>query len=208
MTWRWPALFMGVLLIGGWPSAQLRGAASAALAPALSACLAPLEFGYGGRAQVLPSIVSEVRRAGENVSSDALLRLTIDGYANDSISTINLRRDVYLPLLLVLALLLSAPSSRRRRAWALALALPGVFSLCVLSLYLTACWLFAHQVPDIYPLSAPQLRLLDALVSTLLMPPSLRFFVPLAVGWVALSLAGLVEAPARRSLPAAPPATR
>lgn len=207
MTWRSPALFLLIVLVGGWPSRQLRGAASELLASALSRCLAPLEFGAGGRAEVHPRAISELRLAGESVSADAELRLTIDGYDNESISAINLRRDAYLPLLLVLAITLSAPYSLARRALALALSLPLAFSACVAALWLTACWLFAHQAPQIYPLGARQLQLLDALVSALLLPPSLRFFVPSLIALLALSLAARAGAAARRSQPAAPPAT-
>jgi hypothetical protein len=44
-------------------------------------------------------------------------------------------------------------------------------------------------------------------VSTLLMPPSLRFFVPSLIALLALSLAARAGTAARRSQPAAPPAT-
>ncbi len=201
--------FLFLVVLGGWPSTALRKATSDLLSPILSSMLASCEFGQGGRAMVRSAEIADVRRPGENVTTDAQLRLTIDGLRNESINAINLRRDFYLPLWIALLAASLAPADWTQRVWALALTLPTVFALCFGALYLTICWIFAHQAPVIYPLEPGMLRSLDALVGALLMPPSLRFFVPLLVALVAVLLAKTLSSGARAAKPGhpLPPAT-
>lgn len=182
------ALFFVLVIVPAWPIRQVREQASAVLIGALNPLLGQMSFGRGGRAQLRHAQVREVRRPGENVSSDAELALGVDGYPQKFPVGLNLRRDFYLPLLIFAAAVLAAPVRGTRRLAALVLGFPVAFYLCLGSLYLTVCWLFAHQAPIVYPLSAAELKLLDTVISTLVMPPTLRFFAPLATGVGMLAL--------------------
>jgi hypothetical protein len=201
-------IFASLLVVAAWPSQSLRAGASELLCATLEPLLAPIEFGLGGHATVSPAPNAEGRRPGEAVTSDALLRLTIDGLNDESLTTINLRGDFYLPLVILIAATLAAPLAWRLRLRALALGLPLAYAACFARLYLTICYLFAHQAPRFYPLGAGRLQLIDGLVSALMMTPSLRFFTPLAVAalTLALSYAAYAARSAGTSPPAAPPA--
>lgn len=196
MTWsarrsgRSAALFFVLVLVPAWPVRQVREQASAALIAMLNPLIGQLQFGQGGRAHLREAPVREVRQPGENVSSDAVLALGVDGYPQSFPVGFNLRRDFYLPLLIFVAAVLAAPVAGKRRLAALLLGLPLAFYVCLVSLYLTVCWLFAHQAPAVYPLSPGELKLLDTIISTFVMPPTLRFFAPLMIAIAMLALLG------------------
>lgn len=181
-------LFLLLLTLAAWPSTRLRAAASAIISGAVQPVLGQLTFGRGGQAVLRAAPVVEVRRPGDNISSDAVLLLGAQG-ASDAEKLeieLSLRRDFYLPLVLFTAAVAAAPIAARARLTAFVLGFPLAWLSCCGFLYATICWLFALSAPAIYPLSAEGLKALDALASTFLLPPALRMFVSLAIAAAAV----------------------
>jgi len=182
------AIFVVIIVAAGWPHRGLRAAATEVFSDLANPILAELRFGKGGgTAQLRPAPIVDVRRPGENVTSDAVLALGVAGYKEEMPFGVNLRREFYLPLVIFSAAVIAAPFSLRRRAMAFVLGFPLALLVCLGSLCATICWLFAYQAPRIFPLSAGQLRVLDTVVGTFLMPSATRFVMPLliAIGMLA-----------------------
>src|SRR5262245_48775956 len=94
------ALFVIVLIAGAWPSAERSHAFSFALSEASNLVLAG-ELGHGVSAQLAPLALDAVRGARDNVSADTLLTIRVARYAGELQYGMALRRDAYLPLVLL-----------------------------------------------------------------------------------------------------------
>jgi hypothetical protein len=172
-------VFGAIMIALGWPSLSLRDATGSALVSVVAPPLSAVRFGDGGRAELRATPAVQSRRAGEHVSSDALLILRIEGMHGELVTSMSVRRDLYLPLLTFCAAAWAPPIGTRRRWLAFALGLPMAALGCFGFLCLTVRWLFAHQAPQLYGGSEHDLTLLDGLVGAFLMPSSVRFALPL-----------------------------
>lgn len=179
-------IFGGILLCAGWPHRAVALAFSTLYCPMANLAMSHHRFGRGGHVRWSP--LREIAwRPGDNVASDAVLALSLEGVAGEMPLGICLRRDVYLPWLILVALLAAIPLSRRARACYLALSVPLVFLTSVGAYGLLIRWTLMTQVKGVYPLSSTGIWLTDFAYGALLAPPANRFIAPLAL--VALAFA-------------------
>lgn len=171
-------LFVALLLVGAWPIDLARRGFSAAYAATANVLVTAVTFGRGGHARLAALDRPRERGPGEEVSADANLLLAVDGYEGELPVGVSLRRDAYLPLLIVLAAVVAAPLPWRRKGRALLVGLPAVFALTLVSLWLLVMWLFTHQLRGVYTAVPARDWLLDLIFRAFLLPPGHRFLVP------------------------------
>ncbi|HEY7376773.1 MAG TPA: hypothetical protein VIF57_31735 [Polyangia bacterium] len=181
--WRQPATriaaFLLLLAIAGWPWTIVRSAFSSAYCATVGAALPLVGFrGGAGRARVLAAPPTDVRRAGENVTSDADVELSLEGSSRHPRLGVNLRRDAYLPLLLLIGAVAVAPLRPRSKAICLLAGVPIVLAASFAALVMLVGWVFAGGLG---PPEALQSHTLDLMVRMLLEPPGNRFIGPLVL---------------------------
>jgi hypothetical protein len=177
------AVFAVVLLLGGWPWPGRAAAFASAHGATMNWLLLDgATFGTGGHARLGP-IAAVTSGPRDNVTADAQLLLSVDGYEGRLTLGLSLRRDAYLPLLIVGALLVAAPGPARMKAKKLLVGLLVVFAYSAAALYLLVLWTFAARVRGVYDASSFWIGALDLGARTLLLPPGNRFLIPLAVGF-------------------------
>lgn len=207
------AAFLIVLGVAGWPWLAVRGAFSSAYCATVGGGLARLTFRDGvGHARLLPAAPTSVRRPGEHVTSDASVELSLDGSPGRPRLGVNLRRDAYLPLLILVAAIAVAPLRLRGKAMCLLAGVPIVLAASLAALVMLVAWVFAGGLG---PTDAVRSKALDVMVRLLLEPPGNRFIAPLVLAASLIlwrlrrerrqSLAPASE-PAPASLPASEPA--
>ncbi len=180
-------LFLGILALGAWPSPRVALSFSAAYSALANLVLAGHTFGERGRAVLVP--LREInRREGDNVTADAVLALSVEGYTGSLPLGISLRRDVYLPLLIVLALIAAFPLQTKQRLRCLALGVPTTLAAGITANWLVAAWTFSVELNGVYPASPTEKRLVEWAYGALLAPPGNRFIAPIAlaaalIGW-------------------------
>lgn len=175
------ALFCGILILGGWPFSHAATTFSAYYCPLANFALSRHAFGNIGHTRLSP--LREVsRQEADNVDADAILALSVDGFEGELPLGISLRRDVYLPALILVALLVAAPIASFSRAICLLLSAAIVWMTSVLGYGLLASWTFATQLHGVYALSTNTQRFVDFAYGALLAPPGNRFIAPLALG--------------------------
>lgn len=182
--WRQPAARIAAFLIlvgvAGWPWSIVRHAFSSAYCATVGATL-PL-FGFGedglGHARVLAAPPTDVRRPGENVTSDAEVELSLEGSTRHSRLGVNLRRDAYLPLLILISAVLVAPLRPRSKGICLLAGVPIVLAASLAALVVLVGWVFAGGLGPPTALTSPTL---DLMVRMLLEPPGNRFIGPLVL---------------------------
>ncbi len=177
------SVFLALLVAGAWPWLPVQRGFSAMYGPLANLVLAPQTFGRGGHARLVPLSRIE-RRPGDNVTADAAVALTVFGWEGDLQMGMSLRRDVYLPLWILIALLIAVPLPFARRMKALAIGVPIMILLDLAALELLVTWTFAFQLRGIYAADAGSVwrRLVDLAYGALLTPPGNRFIAPLGVG--------------------------
>jgi hypothetical protein len=181
-VWLWAARFgLGLLLLAlPWPGFNDRFVAGySALVNHL--VLAHVTFGQGGHAQ-LRSADAIARRADQNVVPDAVIGLRVDGYGGELPIAMSLRRDAWLPICVLLAVILAAPLPGRRRGRALCVGIPTIVALTIACQCFGILWLFSQQLATVMTLGPRAKSLIDGLYQTLLLPPANRFVVPLLLG--------------------------
>lgn len=189
-------VFLALLVVAAWPWLPVQRGFSAIYCPIANLFLAPQIFGQGGHARLVPLSRIE-RHATDNVTADAALALTVAGFDGDLPMGMSLRRDVYLPLWILIALLVAVPLRFARRMKALAIGISIMVVLDLAALELTVAWTFAFQLRGIYAdAGSVWRRLVDLAYGALLTPPGNRFIAPLAIG--AVIFAWLREPQARR----------
>jgi hypothetical protein len=177
---RWLGLFAGLLVLGAWPWPRVALAFSAVYCPIANLVLGGRTFGDGGHARLVP--VQEIRRKeSDNVTADALLSLTVDGFAGALPLGVSLRRDVYLPLLILVALIASSPLPIRRRLTCLGVGVPLTLGAGMAASALVVMWTFMTQLRGVYPPSPVTRWIVDFAYGALLSPPGNRFIAPLAL---------------------------
>jgi hypothetical protein len=147
-----------------------------------------MTFGHGGHARLSPRD-ELVRGAGDAVTADATLSLSVDGFEGDVALGVSLRRDACLPLLVVSAAALAAPGAPRRRGQRLVVGFAVVLAYTIAALCLVVLWTFVVRMRDVYAVSDLSRATVDLAHRMVLVPPANRFIVPLAVG-VALGFWG------------------
>lgn len=202
----WAGSFLAVLLLLGWPRPGLRAAFAGAYATVANGLLTRLSFGEGGTAKLVSEAGGPV--VGAAVEQDARLLLGVTGYEGEVPFGLSLRRDAYLPCLILIGALIGAPLPLRRKLICLGAGTATVLALSLGCVYLTTAWLFSTQLTRVYQPSAAWAWILDVMAGALLLPPSNRFALPL------LMAAGLVyflrgpSAPRGQSLPPPPAPAR
>jgi hypothetical protein len=179
------AVFLGLLVAGAWPWSAIQRGFAAIYCPVANLVIAPQTFGQGGHARLRP-LPRIVRGPNDNVTADAALALSVAGYDGDLAMGMSVRRDAYLPLWILMALLGAAPLPFARRMKALAIGIPLMLALNLAALELLVTWTFAFQLRGIYPADAGEIwrRLVDLAYGAVLTPPGNRFIAPLAIGAV------------------------
>jgi hypothetical protein len=175
-------VFLGIIALGAWPAPAIALGVSAAYSWTANPVLERITFGHRGHArlQTLPEIK---RRESDNVTGDTLLALSVDGYRGTVPLGISVRRDVYLPLLILVALLLAFPRLRPgQRLTCLALAVPITVAAGIAANALVAAWTFSTQLRGVYPPQPVTRRIIAFAYGALLSPPGNRFIAPLALG--------------------------
>jgi hypothetical protein len=174
--------FLVVVALAGWPWQPVRRAFASAYCATVGAALASVNFRDGaGHARVMPAPPTTVRRPGENVTSDAEVELSVDGLSGHPRLGVNLRRDAYLPLLLLIGAIALAPLRMRSKAIALLVGLPIVLAASLAALAALVGWVFAGGLG---PPDAMKSASLDVAVRMLLAPPGNRFIAPLVLAAV------------------------
>jgi hypothetical protein len=201
-------LFAALMLLGGWPWPGVARAFSALYCPFGNLIVGHQTFGYGGHARLAP-LDRIARQASDNVTADASIALTVDGFQGDMRLGVSLRRDAYLPLLIAIALIAAAPLALGRQLRSLAIAVPLLLLWTAAVFQLLVIWTFATQLRGIYTSSPLQQRLVDLAYGALLAPPGNRFIAPivLAIGTIAWqarrsdkSCAPVTEAPEAKAI--------
>lgn len=193
---RWGVLGFVLTVALGWPSKPLRARVSELVCTSVSPLLEAATFGEGGHARLAPHPFDEALSAGDGPTFDSALLLTIDGYRGSRPIGMSVRRDFYLPLCVVTAVLVTAPLSLQRRLLALGLGWALVALSCLAALWTTCMWLFA-RLPAGRGMSDRSRVLLDTVVGSLIMPPGIHLFVPVLIAmlvWQALR-GGRVDLP-------------
>src|SRR5262249_38239242 len=124
---------------------------------------------------------------------------SVSGYDGELPFGLNVRRDAFLPCLLVLAAIAGAPLPARRKLLCLGAGIGTVLALSLLCVYLTAAWLFSGQLRAAYQPSEAWAWFLDLIAGALLLPPSNRFVLPLALAGVSMYLLRAPTGPRARS---------
>src|SRR5262245_9580265 len=95
------AAFFVLLGVVGWPWQPVRRAFASAYCATAGALLARVHFAGGaGHAHLRPA-PEAARHPGDNVTTDAVVELSLDGRPGRPRLGVNLRRDAYLPLLIL-----------------------------------------------------------------------------------------------------------
>lgn len=173
-------LFAGIVVIAGWPQAEVARRFSVVHSYVTNAVLDSVTFGKGGHA-----VLDPVRPQGstdENVLADATVLVSVDGFKGNLAFGMSARRETYIPLLILLALVVVAPLPMKKKPLVAAIGIAVVGLLATAGTVLQIFYIFASQMPSVVTLSAPALRALTFAYQALLLPPSNRVIVPLAVG--------------------------
>jgi len=179
------AVFLLVVGVAGWPRPNVRRGFSAAYCATVGATLRAVSFRDGaGHARVEAAAPTTARRAGENVTSDAEVELSLAGNPGRPRLGVNLRRDAYLPLLLLISAIAVAPLRARGKAICLAVGVPIVLAASLAALMGLVGWIFAGGLG---PPDAMTNKTLDLMVRMLLEPPGNRFIGPLVLAGVLIA---------------------
>lgn len=179
-------VFLFVLAAAGWPWPSLRQTFASAYCATVGALLPLVSFRDGaGHARLRPAPPTTIRRAGENVTSDAEVELSLAGNPGHPRLGVNLRRDAYLPLLILISAIAVTPLRARGKAIGLLVGVPIVLAGSLAALAALIGWVFAGGLG---PPDAMKSKALDLMVRMLLEPPGNRFIAPLVlaailIGW-------------------------
>jgi hypothetical protein len=195
-SWRGPLLrFVVALLFGLWIWRPLSAPVAGVMALAANYTVGALTMGKGGHivlhatapARAGADVGATAREQDEHhaASWDTRMTLQIEGVAPTHAVRVSPRRLLYLPLVFYLALLIALPLETERRWRALALGLPLLLAAALVSVWITAAWIFM-RVPDlVYPASHEPW--LSFLYESWVTPLANKFILPLLLV-VAISL--------------------
>jgi len=198
LSWRRLVGACALVLLGvlAWP--LMRASAEAVFRGAATATLGELTFGMGGHVAFLPAKPRAPReRYDEDDSWSTRVELRIDGAEGRYGIRMNARRLVYLPCVVLVALVLASPLSAQRKVIALALGAALVLASALLSAWLTAAWLFARAPGLVYALDGFEQRLLDFGYEAWVTALGNRFIVPIMIAAVLIPALAQRRASAR-----------
>jgi len=175
------AAFVAIVIVGAWPREGVPSAFSKAYCPLANAGLALFVLGEGGRVHLRPR-PDTARVSGDSVDADTLVVLSVDGFEGELGLGVSLRRDVYLPWLILVALLAVAPISTISRVASPLITAPIVLAASVGAYALLAAWIFSTRLQGVYTSSGIEPRVAALAQSALLTPPGNRFMAPIALG--------------------------
>ena len=178
--------FLAVLACGAALSSIMTAAFSSGACTLLNAMLGPARFEKGVRVELEPLPASHVRQPTDNVDADTRAILRVDGYAGQASFGLSLRRDVYLPLFIFLALILALPLRARQKAACLAIGVPLSVGVAAASIHVLVTSLLAEQPATRLP--SWQASVARFLFERWLTPPGNRVIAPLLL---ALALAAI-----------------
>jgi len=171
--------FLLLLAVAGWPWPTVRRAFATAYCATAGALVSGASFSGGaGHARLLPAPAKTVRQPGDNVTSDAVVELSLDGNPSHPRLGVNLRRDAYLPLLILVSAIAVAPLRIRGKAICWLVGVPVVLAASLGALLMLISWIFAGGLG---PPDALKSMTLDLAVRMLLEPPGNRFIAPLVL---------------------------
>lgn len=173
------ATFAAVLIAGGWPSERVARWFSVGYSALANVALARMTFGHDGKAHLSP-LEHVASRAGDPIESDTMLVLEVERPHRQARLGISLRRDAYLPLLIVVAVMAAGPLPWRRKLRFGGLGLLFELLVTLAAVLLLVSSILAAGVPGLYAPSTASL--LDLASRSLLSPPGNRFMIPLGVG--------------------------
>jgi hypothetical protein len=179
-------IFLVVFGLGACPWPRVAPAFSAAYCPMANLVLDAHTFGNRGHARLVP-LLEIKRQTSDSVTADAVLSFAVEGFSGALPLGVSLRRDVYLPLLLLLALIVSFPLRARRCMICLGVGIPITLGAGVAANCLVAAWTFLTQLKGVYPPSPVTRGIADLSYRALLQPPGNRFIAPIALGAVLLA---------------------
>jgi DNA-binding MarR family transcriptional regulator len=174
-------LFLGILALGAWPWPGVAVGFSAVYCPMANLVLVGHTFGDRGHARLIA--VREIRRKeSDQVTADAVLSLAVAGYSGTLPLGVSLRRDVYLPLLILMALIVSFPLPPVRRLICLGVGVPTTLAAGIAANGLVVAWTFMTQLKGIYPAAPAMTKITELAYGAILLPPGNRFIAPIALG--------------------------
>ncbi len=182
------ALFVAILVCGALPWPGLRQGFNSVFRGGGNALLAAFTFGKGGHASLAP--LDATRNAAakdsppiqQHVAADTLLALRVDGRVGTVGLGLNLRREVYMPLVLFVAVVLAAPMRARAKFRAVMVGTPVVLLIAFGCIWCLALYTFAFNVRGVLQLDAVGGLVVDLVYRGVLLPPGNRFIAPLAMG--------------------------
>jgi hypothetical protein len=180
----WAAAALAAALLWPWFEACV----AQSLRWSCSLLLSPLSFGAGGHVD----FVSAAAHTGlERAASwDLRMLLRIDEVAQTHALALNPRRLLALPIASYLLCVGAAPATWAQKRRALALGLPLLWLLALLSVWLVAVYLFAQVEGLVYSLTPGQAAVLRVLYEGWVTPLANKFIVPLVLAALLLARPG------------------
>jgi hypothetical protein len=176
---------VAIIVVGAAPAPGISNGFNNAYCSTMNAVLSLVEFGNGGHAQF-------IAQQSEGLSSDLSIRLTLDGHPGHWDSLRSARKYVYLPLLLVVAMVLAAPLPFKRKLGCTLVGAVLSLALSSAALILTAAYSFSSGIPGVYQLGDLGRSALDLAMRTLVMPSSLWKMGPVLLGLILIGSEHLV----------------
>lgn len=172
-------LALGVAL---WP--VLGGASDAGFRALARSTVGQLSFGDGGFIELEP--IAAAPQASEVLESSWSTRLIlgIEGVPHRNHVRLNARRLAYLPLVVLASIVLVSPLTGRRKLVALAAGGGLTLLSALLTVWLTATWLFARVDGLVYQLSSLERHALDFGYEAWVTALGNRYAAPIAIAAV------------------------
>jgi hypothetical protein len=190
-AWLRALSFLGLLGVAGWPWAAVEVGFSRAVSALGNVCLGSPHWGPA-QLELVPLGVPSSHGSGDNVQADTQLVLRLPRPAREARLGLSLRRDAYLPLVIFAAATVVLPLPRRARLCCLALGIPLVLAVAILSLAVLALFLLG-RVPGA-GVATWQAELCQFLYEIWLTPPGNRVIAPLLLAAVlGLSVVGRAD---------------
>lgn len=142
-----------------------------------------LEFGNGGHAELVPSYPAQAVSAARDETWNVQVLLSVDGIAKTHAVTINPRRLLFLPWLLLSALFAATAMHIRAKLIGFAVGSVCLLGNALVSLWIMIAWLFARVPGLVYTLADWQLTTLHILYEGYVTPMANKLIVPLFL-WV------------------------
>jgi len=143
----------------------------------LNVMLEHVPFDRGVRVELTAMPESHERQPGDSVDADTQVILRAEGYPGQAGFGMSLRRDLYLPLVIFLALTLALPLSARNKAKSLAAGVVVIAGVAAGSIYIVVAYLLAQRT-GARPLEEPT-TVISFLFERWLTPPGNRVIAPL-----------------------------